>query len=40
MDVVDAARAEKKRDGTETAEQLIDREDWYREGGPSKGPWQ
>lgn len=45
-DVVDAARAEKKRQGAEAADELIDREaregctDWYRTGGPSNGPWQ
>lgn len=45
-DVVDAARAEKKREGREAAEKLIGREarqgceDWYRDGGPAKGPWQ
>ncbi|WP_189781795.1 hypothetical protein [Streptomyces capitiformicae] len=44
--VVDAARAEQKRAGTKAAERLIDRrtragcEEWYREGGPSNGPWQ
>ncbi|TLS40928.1 hypothetical protein FE633_39060 [Streptomyces montanus] len=46
MDVVDAARTEKEREGARAAERLIDRraragcEDWYREGGPSGGPWQ
>ncbi|MGW0820507.1 hypothetical protein [Streptomyces sp. NPDC002845] len=45
-DVVDAARAERRRAGAAAAERLIDREaragceDWYRDGGPSKGPWQ
>jgi hypothetical protein len=45
-DVVDAARAEKQREGAQAAERLIDHraragcEDWYREGGPSAGPWQ
>lgn len=44
--VVDAARAEQKRAGTKATERLIDRrartgcEEWYREGGPSNGPWQ
>lgn len=44
--VVDAARVAQKRAGTEAAERLIDRraragcEEWYREGGPSNGPWQ
>jgi hypothetical protein len=44
--VVDTARAEKKRQGTKAADELIDRRaregctDWYRTGGPSKGPWQ
>ncbi|MFC9848097.1 hypothetical protein ACFWFF_31015 [Streptomyces sp. NPDC060223] len=46
MKVVDAARAEEKRQGTEAAEQLIDRqarelcEQRYRDGSPSGGPWQ
>ncbi|MEW2394840.1 hypothetical protein [Streptomyces sp. NPDC046862] len=45
-DVVDAARAAKKRESREAAEELIDRgaregcADWYRDGGPAKGPWQ
>ncbi|KUO22777.1 hypothetical protein [Streptomyces dysideae] len=45
-DVVDAARAERRRNGDKAAEQLIDREaragceDWYRTGGPTDGPWQ
>ncbi|MFE9766430.1 hypothetical protein ACFYPC_18185 [Streptomyces sp. NPDC005808] len=44
--VVDAARAEEKREGEEAAEQLIDRqarelcEQRYRDGTPSGGPWQ
>ncbi|MDX3261245.1 hypothetical protein AB0N87_05750 [Streptomyces sp. NPDC093228] len=44
--VVDAARAVKRRQGAEAADQLIDRRahegcaDWYRTGGPSNGPWQ
>ncbi|MFC8345504.1 hypothetical protein [Streptomyces sp. NPDC057280] len=44
--VVDAARAEKKKQGTAAADQLIDRQArsgcvrWYRDGGPGKGPWQ
>ncbi|WP_055491758.1 hypothetical protein [Streptomyces sp. TP-A0356] len=44
--VVDAARAETKRQGARAADELIDRRarrgcaDWYRLGGPSKGPWQ
>lgn len=45
-EVVDAARAERKRDGRDAAERLIDRRaragcaQWYREGGPGEGPWQ
>ncbi|MBD0842588.1 hypothetical protein [Streptomyces sp. TRM68416] len=45
-EVVDAARAERKRRGERAAEALIDRRaragcvDWYRTGGPSNGPWQ
>lgn len=45
-EVVDAARAEKKREGTDAAERLIDRRagagcaEWYRAGGPGEGPWQ
>ncbi|MBQ1087706.1 hypothetical protein [Streptomyces sp. B93] len=45
-EVVDAARAEKRRRGTAAADALIDRRaragcvDWYRTGGPSNGPWQ
>jgi hypothetical protein len=44
--VVDAARATKKRQGAEAADELIGRQaragcvDWYRTGGPSNGPWQ
>lgn len=44
--VVDAARAVKKRQGARAADVLIDHRaregcaDWYRRGGPSKGPWQ
>ncbi|MGV9244070.1 hypothetical protein [Streptomyces sp. NPDC003710] len=44
--VVDAARAEKRRQGVPAADRLIDRQahegcaDWYRTGGPGKGPWQ
>ncbi|MEU6365814.1 hypothetical protein ABZ876_08675 [Streptomyces sp. NPDC046931] len=44
--VVDAARAEKRREGALAADRLIDRQahegcaGWYRTGGPSKGPWQ
>ena len=44
--VVDAARATKKRQGATAADQLIVRrarqgcQDWYRTGGPSNGPWQ
>ncbi|KUN19170.1 hypothetical protein AQJ23_38185 [Streptomyces antibioticus] len=44
--VVDAARAEKKKQGAAAADQLIDRQArsgcvrWYRDGGPGKGPWQ
>ncbi|MFI6337561.1 hypothetical protein [Streptomyces sp. NPDC050535] len=46
MKVVDAARAERKRQGPEAAEQLIDRgsrdlcAERYRDGTPSGGPWQ
>src|SRR4051812_15403987 len=46
MDAVDAARPTWKRGDTKAAEQAIDRtaragcEKWYRNGGPSKGPWQ
>lgn len=44
-EVVDAARAEKRRHGARAADELIGREarsgcrDWYRTGGPSNGPW-
>ncbi|MER6161574.1 hypothetical protein ABT147_39655 [Streptomyces sp. NPDC001868] len=44
-EVVDAARAEKKRAGSAAAERLIDRRartgcrDWYRSGGPGGRPW-
>ncbi|MEU6095561.1 hypothetical protein [Streptomyces sp. NPDC047079] len=44
--VVAAARSEKHRQGARAASRLIDRRtregcaDWYRGGGPSKGPWQ
>ncbi|MFJ1970657.1 hypothetical protein ACIO93_18470 [Streptomyces sp. NPDC087903] len=44
--VVDAARAVKKRQGAGAADRLIDRraredcEERYRAGGPSDGPWQ
>ncbi|MEU1176105.1 hypothetical protein ABZ464_00400 [Streptomyces sp. NPDC005820] len=44
--VVDAARAEKKRQGADVADALIEREaragctDRYRSGGPGGGPWQ
>ncbi|MEU7055639.1 hypothetical protein [Streptomyces sp. NPDC046197] len=43
--VVDDARAMKKRQGAKAADALIDRRaregcaDWYRGGGPGKGPW-
>lgn len=43
--VVDAARAERKRQGRAAAEQLIDRQarerctERYRDGGPTGGPW-
>ncbi|MFI1045295.1 hypothetical protein [Streptomyces griseoruber] len=43
--VVDAARAERKRQGAEAADALIDREaragcvDRYRSGGPGEGAW-
>ncbi|MFF3905361.1 hypothetical protein ACFYZJ_04990 [Streptomyces sp. NPDC001848] len=43
--VVGATRAEKERHGARAADELIDRmaragcADWYRTGGPSKGPW-
>ncbi|MET7457781.1 hypothetical protein ABZT03_39215 [Streptomyces sp. NPDC005574] len=45
-DVVDAARAEKRRQGARAADELIDRRTragcarWYRDGGPGDGPWQ
>ncbi|WNM34451.1 hypothetical protein RKE30_30845 [Streptomyces sp. Li-HN-5-11] len=45
-EVVDAARAERKRQGAQAADELIDRRarqgctDWYRRGGPVNGPWQ
>ncbi|MFF3843831.1 hypothetical protein [Streptomyces sp. NPDC002328] len=44
--VVDAARAERGRQGAAAADELIDRQAragcvrWYRSGGPGKGPWQ
>ncbi|MFF8967973.1 hypothetical protein [Streptomyces sp. NPDC014995] len=44
--VVDAARAERKRQGTDAADEVIDREaragcvERYRSGGPGKNPWQ
>ena len=44
-DVVDAARATKKRQGAAAADRLIVSRarqgcrDWYRTGGPSNGPW-
>ncbi|WP_406009564.1 hypothetical protein OG440_28115 [Streptomyces sp. NBC_00637] len=44
--VVDAARAAKKRQGADSADELIDREaarrcaDRYRSGAPTEGPWQ
>ncbi|MFF0018911.1 hypothetical protein [Streptomyces sp. NPDC005374] len=44
-DVVDAARAELERGEAEDADRLIERraragcDAWYREGGPSNGPW-
>lgn len=43
--VVDAARAERDRGDAGAADRLIDRkaregcDNWYRTGGPSKGPW-
>lgn len=43
--VVDAAREMKRRQGARAADELIDRRaregcaDWYRSGGPGKGPW-
>lgn len=45
-DVVDAARATKKRQGAAAADAVIVRRaragcrSWYRSGGPSNGPWQ
>ncbi|KAB1145699.1 hypothetical protein F7R91_18430 [Streptomyces luteolifulvus] len=45
-DVVDAARAEKKRRGAAAADELIDRRvregcaELYRTGAPTAGPWQ
>ncbi|MET9115140.1 hypothetical protein ABZX38_13130 [Streptomyces longwoodensis] len=45
-DVVDEARAEKRRAGAAAAGALIDRRAragcvaWYRSGGPGEGPWQ
>ncbi|MFF9042143.1 hypothetical protein ACF090_42535 [Streptomyces sp. NPDC014892] len=44
-EVVDEARAEKKRAGATAARRLIERrartgcEEWYRSGGPGEGPW-
>ncbi|MDQ0953241.1 hypothetical protein QFZ24_007164 [Streptomyces phaeochromogenes] len=45
MDVVDTARAEKKRSGEQAARELIDRgarercTERYRDGDPTGGPW-
>ncbi|GGJ25905.1 hypothetical protein GCM10010121_041290 [Streptomyces brasiliensis] len=45
MDVVDATRGELERGDARAADRLIDRkahegcEEWYRTGGPRKGPW-
>ncbi|MFE7076238.1 hypothetical protein ACFU96_39735 [Streptomyces sp. NPDC057620] len=45
MDVVDAARAEQRREGARAAGELIDRtarercEERYRNGNPTGGPW-
>ncbi|MFG3245914.1 hypothetical protein [Streptomyces sp. NPDC048187] len=45
-EVVDAARATRRDRGTEAAEELIGRRtrtacaEGYRDGGPSRGPWQ
>lgn len=45
-DVVDAARAEREHGDTEAADRLVDQkaregcQEWYRKGGPSKGPWE
>ncbi|MGW7257860.1 hypothetical protein [Streptomyces sp. NPDC054834] len=44
-DVVDAARAELEHGDADTADRIVDRkarqgcDNWYRTGGPSKGPW-
>ncbi|QYX80834.1 hypothetical protein [Streptomyces akebiae] len=44
-EVVDEARAEKKRAGSTAARRLIERraragcQEWYRSGGPGEGPW-
>ncbi|WP_215454579.1 hypothetical protein [Streptomyces sp. ATCC 21386] len=44
-EVVDEARAEKKRAGSAAARRLIERrahadcQEWYRSGGPGEGPW-
>ncbi|MFE7839749.1 hypothetical protein ACFU53_27940 [Streptomyces sp. NPDC057474] len=44
-EVVDAARAEKRRAGPAAAQRLIDRRaragcrEWYRSGGPGERPW-
>ncbi|MEV5980250.1 hypothetical protein [Streptomyces sp. NPDC052114] len=44
-DILDAARAERKRTSTDDGRQLIDRQarkrcaERYRDGGPSGGPW-
>ncbi|GHA98386.1 hypothetical protein GCM10010330_60620 [Streptomyces tendae] len=45
-EVVDEARAAKRKQGARAAGELIDRRvrqacaDGYRDGGPSRGPWQ
>ncbi|MFI7870846.1 hypothetical protein [Streptomyces salinarius] len=45
-EVVDAAQTAKRDQGTRAARELIDRQvrqactDGYRDGGPSRGPWQ
>ncbi|MGW0568510.1 hypothetical protein [Streptomyces tauricus] len=45
LDVVDATRAEKRREGAQAAGELIDRtarercEERYRNGNPTEGPW-
>lgn len=45
MEVVDAARAEKRRSGGQAARELIDRDarerctERYRDGNPTGGPW-